>query len=270
MTESDVRDFYENLAPEYDRMTDFRSRLERDGPVFDAIVRRFGIRRALDAGCGTGLHSILLARAGVEVTGIDISAEMVRLAAGNAARADVRIRFLRSSLSDLPRLIRPTEAAGRTAGTAGETAGGPGTVSPFDAVFCLGNTVAHLRDDASLDEALRNFRSVIRPDGRLIVQMLNYERLLARREEVINVRKAGQTTFERKYAYGKDSVTFTVSMTGPAGDRSESVTLRPLTRPVLFDALRRNGFPSIGAYGDLSLGPYTPETSPDLIAVASC
>jgi len=231
-------------------MTDFQARLGRDAPVFSAIVRRFGIGRALDAGCGTGFHAILLARAGVEVTGIDLSAEMVLRAVENASRAGVTIRFFQSMLQEPGGLIRP--AGGDT----------------YDAGVCLGNTLAHLPDDGALDATLEHFRGVLRPGGSLIVQLLNYEKILAARKETLNTRKVGDTTFERTYAYGEENITFTVSMTGPERSRSGSVTLRPLTRPLLIGALRRSGFRDVRSSGSLLLAPYDPGASPDLVTVA--
>ncbi|HLB00510.1 MAG TPA: methyltransferase domain-containing protein [Bacteroidota bacterium] len=268
----EVRRFYDDLAPDYDRMTDFDSRMVRDRPLFEMLTRRFGIRRALDAGCGTGFHSILLALSGVEVTAIDISPEMVRLAKENAARVGVTIHAFRCPLTELEGLLE--------AGPSGEPAGGPaGGImrSPFDGVFCLGNTLAHLRDDATLEKTLRNFGAVVRPGGTLFLQMLNYERILSRRDEVLNVRRVGDTVFERKYSYGRETITFTVSLTELQGDprretnriRSGSVALRPITRDLLLDALRRSEFRNTAVYGDLALGPYSPEHSTDLIAVAS-
>jgi magnesium-protoporphyrin O-methyltransferase len=58
---------------------------------------------ALDAGCGTGLWSIALARRGFEVTAIDIAPQMVDAALQAAQRAGVRerITFLSGDLETL-------------------------------------------------------------------------------------------------------------------------------------------------------------------------
>jgi glycine/sarcosine N-methyltransferase len=253
----DVRRFYDDLAPSYDRMTDFQGRLGRDTPLFEALVRKFSIRSALDAGCGTGFHSILLARVGVDVTAIDLSSEMVRRAAENAERAGVTIRAYQSSFSEIG---GPAPAA--TGGTP------PPARRPFDALFCLGNTLAHMEDDAALDESLGNFRKVLKPGGVLLVQVLNYEKILAERKEVLGVRKAGDSTFERRYSYGEGGVTFTVTTTGPGGSKADSVSLRPLIRPILLGSLLRCGYREITTYGTLTLQPYASGTSRDLVVTA--
>jgi len=63
-----IAKFYDLLAPDYDGMTGFADRFARETPAFQTLVRRYGIRQALDAGCGTGFHSILLSQLGVTVT----------------------------------------------------------------------------------------------------------------------------------------------------------------------------------------------------------
>jgi len=49
----------------------------------------------LDLGCGTGRHSIELARRGYRVTGIDLSADQLAAARAKAGAAGVRVEFLR-------------------------------------------------------------------------------------------------------------------------------------------------------------------------------
>jgi len=247
---TEVRRFYDDLAPDYDLMTGFEARLGRDAPLFGEIVRRFGLVRALDAGCGTGFHSVRLARAGVAVTAVDVSEEMVRRARENASRSGVTIRVVRSSLTEPDGLVRPDGA------------------ESFDAVFCLGNTLAHMADGRDLTATLENFRGVLREGGTLFVQLLNYERILAGRPELLSARKAGNTTFERKYAYGEEEIIFTVSMSAPGHNRSASVTLHPLTRPALVGALRDSGYRDISWYGDLSFSPYDRDGSTDLVVTA--
>ncbi len=55
----------------------------------------------LDYGCGNGIHSILPAKLGVEVTGIDLSSESLKLAKKFAERERVSIEFLQMDCEKL-------------------------------------------------------------------------------------------------------------------------------------------------------------------------
>lgn len=74
----------------------------------DAIARELrdnlGIEqgyKVLDLGCGPGMLSILLARMGASVTGIDYSSKMVDAAVSNASREGVSCRFLKMDAQEL-------------------------------------------------------------------------------------------------------------------------------------------------------------------------
>ncbi|MBL8797283.1 MAG: class I SAM-dependent methyltransferase [Planctomycetia bacterium] len=54
--------------------------------------------RALDLGCGSGIHSVWLAQQGFEVTGLDLSPLAIDLARQRAAAAGVRVEFLARDL----------------------------------------------------------------------------------------------------------------------------------------------------------------------------
>lgn len=58
--------------------------------------------RALDAGCGPGFMSILLAELGWEVTGLDFSSEMLKRARENAESAGLKIGWLEGDAQNPP------------------------------------------------------------------------------------------------------------------------------------------------------------------------
>src|SRR5262245_36884170 len=99
----------------------------------------------LDAGCGVGRHSWPLARAGYKVVGLD-SSRVLLGAARSPARGEGWPRFVRGSYTALPF--------------------GPGS---FDAVLCLGTALGYLGEAADR-AALREFRRVLAPGGRLVIE----------------------------------------------------------------------------------------------------
>jgi methylase of polypeptide subunit release factors len=88
--------FYDSLAGEYDEMTGFEDRLSKEKPLFQSLVQKYHITTALDAGCGTGFQSILLAQLGVQVTATDISDHMLQRTKENAKRNGVPVETVHS------------------------------------------------------------------------------------------------------------------------------------------------------------------------------
>jgi SAM-dependent methyltransferase len=58
--------------------------------------------RALDLGCGRGVHSLELASRGWEVTGVDLEPRAIAAARERAAQARLRVTFLTGDVTDLP------------------------------------------------------------------------------------------------------------------------------------------------------------------------
>lgn len=86
------RAYWSQRAPEYSELHD-AARHEALRNAFRSILRDLMPRvegrpvRALDAGCGSGFMSLILAELGCEVTGVDFSVDMLAEAARNADRA---------------------------------------------------------------------------------------------------------------------------------------------------------------------------------------
>ena len=95
-------DAYHNLAVSYDRLTndvDYAATVE----FYNAIIQSEGLkpRTAVDLACGTGSVTVLLARQGLEVTGVDMSEEMLTVAAQKAMELENMPRFACQKLEDL-------------------------------------------------------------------------------------------------------------------------------------------------------------------------
>jgi ubiquinone/menaquinone biosynthesis C-methylase UbiE len=92
------------LTPLYDPVIRWTM---REDTFRERLVRQADVRaghRVLDLGCGTGSLAVRLAQAapGAEVVGIDPDPEVLRRAAGKAARAGVDVRFEEGSAESLP------------------------------------------------------------------------------------------------------------------------------------------------------------------------
>lgn len=245
-----VSEFYDLLAPDYDSMTGFEKRFVQERPFFRLLVERYGVRTALDAGCGSGFHSLLLSELDVRVTAVDASAQMVRLTKSHARARDVNIETLAASFEELGVVLR----------------------KQFGAVFVMGNSLPHLVKTDSLKRALKNFFDLLEPDGILFTQNLNYDRILARRDHIQNVKEVEDKTFVRSYEYDQDGILFNiVTRTTSAGkleERSQTIRLKPLLQNDLVRYLTETGFGDVKLFGGISMEPFNPETSKDLVVLA--
>lgn len=97
----------------YDLMYRFsKPNWERDivPPQVAALVEQHGGQgRALDLGCGTGMHSIYLAQRGFSVVGVDFSPKAIALARDKACRAGAAVDFQTGDVTRLDFLREPFE-----------------------------------------------------------------------------------------------------------------------------------------------------------------
>ena len=245
----DVSRFYDQLAGGYDSMTGFHGRFVKERPFFRRLVDRHGIKTAVDAGAGTGFHSLLLAQLGVHVTAVDLSPRMLSVLSDHAVAMGLSVRTVIGDLAELPAHVS----------------------SPVDAVFTLGNTLAHYLTPEALAGVLQAFRKVLRPGGILVSQILNYRKILISREHVFSTKEADGFRFTRQYDYGETQIRFTVTredLSGRVPPEVVSVDLYPFLETEFVTVLGAAGFTGVQMYGGISMEPYDAGTSKDLIVIA--
>lgn len=108
---------------------------------------RPGSRTLLDLGCGTGRHDILLSERGLDVTGVDMSTDMLKIA--NAERSK---RLVSSSANQPPKFIHGDLRTVRL----GER---------FDVVVSLFHVMSYQASNEDLLAALSTLREHARPGG---------------------------------------------------------------------------------------------------------
>lgn len=245
-----VSEFYDLLAPNYDAMTGFEKRFVQEKPFFRLLVERHGIRKALDAGCGSGFHSLLLSQLGVQVTAVDVSSEMLRLTQKHARSLGVKIKVVKGSFEELAKLIKER----------------------FDAVFVMGNSLAHLLSHAELKRSLLSLADLLKPEGILFTQNLNYERILATRFRIQSSKESGNKTFVRFYDYDAEGILFNIltleKASGGIDEKLETIRLRPVLREELVNVLGQVGFVETRVFGAISMEPFDPTISKDLVVLA--
>lgn len=104
----------------------------------------------LDAPCGHGRLSNLLAAHGFRVTGVDITRLFLERARADAEATGVDVDYRSGDLRRLP------------------------TDGPFDAVVCWFTSFGYFDDDGN-QEALAEFARVLRPGGKLLIETMHHD-----------------------------------------------------------------------------------------------
>lgn len=147
---------YHNLAASYDRLTndvDYSAVVE----FYRQILRTEGLqpRTAIDLACGTGSVALLLAESGIQVTAVDMSEEMLCIAAEKAADMLNAPLFVRQELQKL-RLPKGVDLA-----------------------VCALDSMDYITEPADCAEAIRRVYRVLNPGGCFIFDVNTPEKLKA-------------------------------------------------------------------------------------------
>ena len=147
---------YHDLAASYDRLTndvDYEATVE----FYWELLRREGLkpRTAVDLACGTGSVALLLAQKGLQVIGVDMSSEMLCMAAQKAEGLDNRPVFVCQKLEQLylPRGV--------------------------DLAVCALDSLDYITDPADCKEAISRIYKALNPGGCFIFDVNTPEKLRA-------------------------------------------------------------------------------------------
>lgn len=147
------REFFNLHAPHYDKNT-FTAWTATEVSFLENLFKLPSGSRILDVGCGTGRHSVELAKRGYQVTGVDISPGMLDVARKKAGEAGVEVEFIEADATQIQ--FEPV----------------------FDAAICLCEGAFGLTDPdkepVSHDFAiLKNVFAALKPEARFVLNALN-------------------------------------------------------------------------------------------------
>lgn len=212
------------------------------------LVESLKAKDILEFACGTGAVAVGLAAMGYRVVGVDYSADMLKSARRKAREHDVDIRFVSADIGKV-NLDRQ-----------------------FDLLLCLGNTIPHFTGPRSLARLFANCRQHLRPGGHIIIQQLNYDRILRERPLTFATDIDRDLIRIKQYRYRKDLVDFHITLVdssqAPPRISSSRITLKPWLKDELSANLRGAGFDGIKTYSDYHQDRFTLK-SKDLILLGN-
>jgi len=202
--------------------------------------------RLLDVPCGAGRHTIELARRGYKLTGVDLSPECLKVAAGAAAEQHLEIAWRHGNMQELP------------AGT------------DFDGAFCFGNSFGFGSEEED-QKFLAAVHGALRPGARFALDTKSAEtifpRFLARPWFEV-----GDLKFLENQEYDPVRGRIDTEYTLIVGDRTEkrAGSERLYIYRQIHQLLAAAGFGDIAAYGSLRGDPFRLGSERLLIVAVRC
>jgi len=196
------------------------------------LFQRHRCRSIIDIGCGTGNHALRLCSMGYEVTGIDISPSMLKVARSKDNCS--RIRFFGGDMKMLGSAIPKGER--------------------FDAAISLGQVTAHLYTDRDVEAFLTGLAAILKKSGLLVLSAGNaakindeyLNKLLL--DHIVNEEKMQLATFAQNSRDSRDPNSIiwrSIYLTKQDGQLDFQVRehrLRWFRFSVLKELLTKNGF----------------------------
>lgn len=214
------------------------------------LLSRLGSRSpVLDLACGTGNYTYALLDQGLDVYGVDSEPGMIQSAREQRTAAGMKERFLVGNMLELQRLGQ----------------------APFGAVFCIGNSLAHLHSLSEVELFLHAAHQALKPDGALVIQCMNPERFSPGVPTPLAPLEGGGVQMQRSYTYhpAEERIEFAARL--HAHDEAEtelSQELLALREAFLRDGLRSAGFSGIETAADFSAASFDPDSSAMFVLTA--
>ncbi len=245
---------------EYRRLIAWDERIKREWPMLERILGSAPSHRVLDLGSGTGEHARFLAAKGFEVVGVDASPSMIEKSA--AEKSESNVRFVLGDMREADKLVE----------------------GKFGGAICVGNALPHLTLEGDLQRFAGTLRKLLLPGGPALIQILNYDRIEAKRERALPINflpdpdEPGATiVFVRLMELRPHGqVIFMPATLKLRSDRdeplellmSQRVEIRGWRQAELERAFRENGFSSVETFGAFDGAKFDPAESRDAIVVA--
>lgn len=238
--------FYQQIAPYYHHI--FKINQAQVNYITETISDKKAL--IVDMGCGIGTLSTELANYYNQVRGVDVDTAMIAAAKRKAGMRD-GVEFVQGSMLDLIKIFKPNSV---------------------DGLVCFGNTLVHLNSMDEVQQFFEQAKTVLKTDGKLLVQLVNYDRILTKNITSLPLIENEEIIFERYYKFNESSekIDFNTKLTVKEGGKilENTVKLLPVLQHNIATLLTTCGFKNTHFYGNFTKEVFNPESSPALVFVA--
>jgi len=234
--------FYEMISEHYDVIFPVN-------PKQVEFVRRYAGKRLLDMAAGTGGLAITLAKEGYKVTATDLEQEMTAQMSAKKEQGNVPLEIHTLDMRDINRFKEET----------------------FHTIVCLGNSLVHLESQEEVLDVLKKTSRLLTEQGQLIIQIVNYDRILKENIQELPIIDRESIQFFRTYEWREPKIRFhgklIIDNQGEQQIFQQTTELLPITSQILQQLLKDSGFRKIQLFGSFQGDSYQSD-SPAIIAVA--
>ena len=229
-----IHQFYDNIFPYNEQQLRFVESQSK------------GKGKMLDVGCGTGSLAINMAKNGFDVTAIDLEVEMIEIAKNKSTTQNPVFKV--ANMLNIDQFF---------------------PCNHFDVITCFGNTLVHLTDNNDVVKFLLHVNRLLKPEGKFLLQILNYEYILQNNITQLPVIENDTIRFIREYVFlNTGYIEFRTSLfiKENAQTINNTVVLNPIKSIPLIELLEKRNFRKIDLFGNFSGSALTFDSLPLIIS----
>lgn len=238
----ELREYYDELFPLDEGAAALMSGLVEDFRK-NSPLQPPPLCRYLGVGCATGTLENRIADVGIDVTGIDRNPDMIETCRRRMKRGYSSVRFFEMAAIDVARYLRE------------------GT---FHIIACVNNTLPYFADETLIRKFIHDAKRLLAPEGKLVLQVLNFDGLPANRPAPLRERGSVRVTLERSLEAEVEGLRgLKAALERGSGQRLElqaGTKLYPTTKDRLEAWGREAGFENFQWGSDYAGRPWSPES----------
>lgn len=223
-------------------MIDSETAIDRKVKLFSKLKIKNEI--VADLGCGSGIDSFALSKCNNTVDAFDPSPKMIELAEKTVMESKFEINFHNFTIEDIPKQFD----------------------EKYSFICSLGNTIANVDHD-NLRQSFQKVEKILKPNGRALIHILNFDLILSKKERILNITEKGNTNYIRFYDFADDHIVFNIlkfTKDNPKKYKLISTKLFPHIFETIFTTLNKINFSNLCFYGNLNFEKFDIANSKDL------